>query len=122
MILYYLVSFKGHKCALVVNPAITAGWLLRCRKGDEPHKFLPPPNEPGYIHEAVARAWAITQTRQEIFRAIVRTESSRVDLRGTIVSEIPLIARLLADQPDTRKRARRWRIVPVHRGPKGKQQ
>ena len=131
MILHYLVSFKGHKCALVVNQAITAGWLLRCHKGEEPHKFVPetvtpiatlkddPVMQAMYYREE--RKLAIEEAHREIYRTITRTESARVKLRGSLVSNHPIVARLLADKPDTRKRARRWRIVAIHRGPKGKQ-
>ena len=121
MILHYLVSFKGHKCCEIWNPAITIGWLLRCRKGEEPKMFKPDfPAQPSPTWET-ERRWAIERTRREIYRIITRTEAARVNLRGSLAEGHPLVKRLLADQPDTRKRARRWRIVPVHRGPKGKQ-
>ena len=120
MILHYFVSFKGHKCALVVNLAITEGWLLRCRKGEEPHKFTPAPNCPIPAGDP-KREWAIAETHSEISRIIERTETDRAGMGGSLFNiEHPLVKRLLADKPDTRKRARRWRIVPVHKGPKGR--
>ena len=121
MITHYLVSFKGHRCALIANRAICSGWLLRCRKGEEPHKFTPEfPPKPSPTWET-ERRWAVEKTRREIYRVIIETEAARSALKWSIVNGHPLVQRLLADQPDTRKRARRWRIVPVHRGPKGKQ-
>lgn len=114
MIIHYQVSFKGHKCALVGGRAIGAGWLLRCHKGESPALFSP-------VIGDVERKAEISRVRREIVRIIKRTEQDRKHLRGSLTDGLPIVQRLLADKNDTRKRARRWRIVPVHRGPKGKQ-
>ena len=120
MILHYFVSFKGHKCALVTNQGTMAGWLLRCHKGEEPFQLITPAQ---VLMDPEARRKQIAQAHGRISNLIAQTERARAELREAMVSEIPpqLVKRLLADQPDTRERARRWRIVPVHRGPKGKQ-
>jgi hypothetical protein len=118
VIAHYFVSFKGHKCALVVNLDLTEGWLLRCHKVEEPHKFIPAPNRPTPVGDS-KREWAIAETHREMTRIIERTEADRSVMGGSLFNlSHPLVKRLVADKPDTRKRARRWRIVPVHGGKK----